>query len=178
MTSELRHELGKFEDSELIQRIAEEWLTEEATHIAIEILEERGCKNILFKIEEAKERSIVASKFQARKRSSVKKFFTFQFFMVLPIFLAFYWRAYFHLNQPPTNYGVLIFILERLLFLPTSIAILRGKNIKTASVLFFGVVFSLLLAGVSPFIFNTNDFVGGLIFVVGWLIAIIYSIKK
>ena len=151
MTDQLRYEFEKFEDEELIQRIAGNWLTEEANRIAIVILEERGCQNILGKINEAKEKLTKADKLREEKDNRQRNFFILQILIIFSILPT----IFFPIGENPTHPFV-IFIVIELLLLPISIAILRGLNKKTIGILIAMIIVPLI----------------------GWLIAIIYSLKK
>ena len=135
MTNELRHELEKFEDDELIQRIAKKWLTEEANRIVIEILEERGCENLLLKIEEAKESLILAEKIGEKKDKNQRNFFILQALIIFSILPT----IFFPIGENPTH-PIVVFIVVELLALPISIAILRGIDKKTAGILILTIV--------------------------------------
>jgi len=151
MTDQLRYEFEKFEDEELIQRIAGNWLTEEANHIAIVILEERGCQNILGKIKEAKEKLAIADRLREEKDKRQRNLFTLQILIIFSILPT----IFFPIGENPT-YPFVIFVVIELLLLPISIAILRGLNKKTIGILLAMIIVPLI----------------------GWLIAIIYSLKK
>ena len=151
MTNQLRYEFEKFEDEELIQRIAGNWLTEEASRIAIVILEERGCQNLLEKIKEAKEKLAIADRLREEKDKRQRNFVilhTLIIFSILP-------TIFYQVGENPTQPFVIFIVLE-LLLLPISIAILRGLNKKMIGILIVMIIFPLI----------------------GWLIAIIYSLKK
>lgn len=151
MTNQLRYEFEKYEDEELIQRIAGNWLTEEANHIAIVILEERRCQNIQEKIKEAKEKLAIEDKLREEKDKRLRNFLILQtliIFLILP-------TIFFPVGENPTHPFV-IFIVIELLLLPISIAILRGLNKKKIGILLAMIIVPLI----------------------GWLIAIIYSLKK
>ena len=135
MTNELRHELEKFEDDELIQRIAKKWLTEEANRIVIEILEERGCENLLLKIEEAKESLILAEKLGEKKDKNQRNFFILQALIIFSILPT----IFFPIGENPTH-PIVVFIVVELLALPISIAILRRIDKKTAGILILTIV--------------------------------------
>jgi hypothetical protein len=152
MINDLRHELEKFEDDELIQRISKKWLTEEANRIAIGILEERGCENISLKIEEAKESLIVEEKLGKEKDKRQRNFFILQALIVFSILPT----MFFPIGENPTP-PILVFIFMELLALPVSIAILKGHNKKTIGILVLAVL---------------------IIPIIGWLLATIYSIIK
>ena len=151
MTDQLRYEFEKFEDEELIQRIAGNWLTEEANRIAIVILEERGCQNILGKINAAKEKLAIADKLREEKDKRQRNFFILQILIIFSILPT----IFFPIGENPT-YPFVIFVVIELLLLPISIAILRGLNKKTIGILLAMIIVPLI----------------------GWLIAIIYSLKK
>ena len=151
MTNQLRYEFEKFEDEELIQRIAGNWLTEEANRIAIVILEERGCQNLLEKIKEAKEKLAIEDKLREEKDKRQRNFVilhTLIIFSILP-------TIFYPVGENPTQPFVIFIVLE-LLLLPISIAILRGLNKKMIGILIVMIIIPLI----------------------GWLIAIIYSLKK
>jgi hypothetical protein len=152
MTNELRHELEKFEEEELIQRIAKNWLTEEANQIVIEILEERGCNDLLEKIEAAKVKHFEESELQDKNDKRQRNFLILQaliIFSVLP-------TIFFPFGENPTP-PFLVFIFMELIALPIGVAVLRGFNKKMIGILILVIV-------VMPF--------------VGWLGAIFYSFKK
>ena len=151
MTNQLRYEFEKYEDEELIQRIAGNWLTEEANRIASVILEERGCQNILGKIKEAKEKIAIEDKLREEKDKRQRNFFILQILIVFSIIST----INFPVGENPTHPFVIFIVLE-LLLLPISIAILRGLNKKMIGILIVMIIFPLI----------------------GWLIAIIYSLKK
>ena len=152
MTNQLRYELEKFEEEELIQRIAKKWFTEKAKCIVIEILEERGCENIPGKIQEAEARLVVTEKLREDKDKQLRNFLILQaliLFLILP-------TIFFPIGENPTP-PLVMFIVMELLVLPIGIGILRGLNKKNIGIL-------ILMIIIIPFL--------------GWMIAIIYSIKK
>ena len=151
MTNQLRYEFEKFEDEELIQRIAGNWLTEEANRIAIAILEKRGCENILEKIKEAKDKIVIADKFREEKDKRQRNFLILQTLIIFSILPT----IFFPVGVDPTHPFVIFIVLE-LLLLPIDIAILRGLNKKTIGILIVMIIVPLI----------------------GWLIAIVYSFKK
>ena len=151
MTNQLRYDFEKFEDEELIQRIAENGLTEEANRMAIVILEERGCQKILEKIKEAREKIAISDKLREEKDKRQRNFFILQILIIFSIICTIIFPA----KENPLHPFV-IFIAVNLLFLPISIAILRGLNKKTIGILIAMIIVPLI----------------------GWLIAIIYSVKK
>lgn len=150
MINQLRYEIEKFENEELIQRIAD-GLTEEANSLAIVILEERGCENILGKIKEAKSKIVKTDKFRKEKEKHQRNFLILQALIIWSIYLTIFPKF----GKNPTH-PLVLFIGIELLLLPISIAILRGLNKKTIGILILMIIVPLI----------------------GWLIAIIYSVKK
>ena len=157
MTNELKRELEKFEEDELILRIAR-GLTERANHIAIEILKERGCENVLRKIDEAKASLIEAEKLEGDKNKRQINFLIQQVLILNTILMPIIIQYFFpYLETRETPGPIVNWIVLELFALPITIAILRGLKKKTIGIL---IVIIIILP------------------IVGWLIAFAYSIKK